>query len=182
MSRVGRVNHVVHVDIRRADIADAASLAQLAERTFRDAFGAENRPSDMDVYCLQAFSAATQAAELADPSIETLLVTDAHGSLIAYAQLRSSPIPIEVTGPSPIELTRFYVERAWHGGGIARRLMEAVVNAARARGAKTLWLGVWERNVRALGFYRKVGFVDVGAHEFRLGADVQTDRLMTRAL
>ena len=39
-----------------------------------------------------------------------------------------------------------------------------------------------ERNPRAIAFYRKFGFVDVGAHEFRLGADVQTDRVMVRGL
>jgi diamine N-acetyltransferase len=157
-------------------------LAQLAERTFRDAFGAVNRPSDMDTYCLQAFSTATQAAEIADPSIETLLVTDPQGATIGYAQLRASPVPLEITGPAPIELARFYVERAWHGGGIAQRLMESIIDAARARRAKTLWLGVWERNHRALAFYRKAGFVDVGAHEFRLGTDIQTDRLMARVI
>jgi ribosomal protein S18 acetylase RimI-like enzyme len=168
--------------IRRAELSDALPLTELAERTFRDAFSADNRPSDMDLYCLQAFSEATQVAEIADPSIETLLVTDRDGASIGYAQLRDGPAPVDITGPAPIELARFYVERAWHGRGIAPRLMTAIIDAARARRAKTLWLGVWEHNVRAVAFYCKFGFVDVGAHEFRLGSDIQTDRLMARSL
>jgi ribosomal protein S18 acetylase RimI-like enzyme len=60
--------------------------------------------------------------------------------------------------------------------------MTAVLEAAVRRGAATLWLGVWERNPRAQAFYRKYGFVDVGAHTFILGSDHQIDRLMARPL
>ena len=44
-----------------------------------------------------------------------------------------------------------------------------------------MWLGVWERNFRAQKFYRKYGFVDIGAHTFTLGRDHQTDLLMAPA-
>ena len=60
--------------------------------------------------------------------------------------------------------------------------MRAVIAAASGRGAKTLWLGVWERNLRAQAFYRKMGFVDAGSHTFLLGSDRQTDRLLTLGL
>jgi RimJ/RimL family protein N-acetyltransferase len=58
----------------------------------------------------------------------------------------------------------------------------ALLDAARARGAKTLWLGVWERNPRAVAFYEKYGFTRVGEHSFTLGSDVQTDWLFARPL
>ena len=48
----------------------------------------------------------------------------------------------------------------------------------RTRGAKTLWLGVWEKNDRARAFYAKCGFADVGEHIFLFGTDPQTDRVM----
>jgi ribosomal protein S18 acetylase RimI-like enzyme len=60
--------------------------------------------------------------------------------------------------------------------------MKSVATAARARGARTLWLGVWERNERAKSFYRKCGFRDVGSQPFVLGTDVQTDRVMVLPL
>ena len=60
--------------------------------------------------------------------------------------------------------------------------MDAVLDAARARGAKTLWLGVWERNQRAVAFYEKYGFTRVGEHTFVLGSDAQTDWLFVRPL
>ena len=81
-----------------------------------------------------------------------------------------------------MELKRLYVVRAWQGQGVAQALMDAALDAARARDAQTLWLGVWERNPRAVAFYRKYGFTRVGEHAFVLGGDRQTDWLLARPL
>jgi ribosomal protein S18 acetylase RimI-like enzyme len=77
-----------------------------------------------------------------------------------------------------VELGRFYVDGSWHGRGLAPRLMAVVRDAARGLGGRTLWLAVWEHNPRAIAFYGKCGFRDVGAQTFVLGADLQTDRVM----
>jgi ribosomal protein S18 acetylase RimI-like enzyme len=45
-------------------------------------------------------------------------------------------------------------------------------------GARTIWLGVWERNARAIAFYHKQGFVQAGTQRFLLGDDLQTDWVM----
>jgi ribosomal protein S18 acetylase RimI-like enzyme len=167
--------------IRSAVEADAPRLAAFAERTFRETFTVGNRAEDMDAYCRTAFDVDGQRLTLVDPAIETLIVENAQQEWVAYAQLRVAT-HAEVHGPSPIELWRFYVDRAHHGRGIANHLMAAVIDRAAAGGARTLWLGVWERNHRALAFYRKCGFADVGSHRFVLGTDVQTDRIMARSV
>jgi ribosomal protein S18 acetylase RimI-like enzyme len=102
--------------------------------------------------------------------------------LVGYVHLASGPAPVTVEGPAPLELKRLYVARAWHGRGVAQALMDAALDAARARGARTLWLGVWERNPRAVAFYGKYGFTRVGEHTFLLGADPQTDWVLARPL
>lgn len=168
-------------EIRRATPGDAASLAAFAALTFRDAFERDNTPEDMALYLATNYSPARQAAELVDGSIVTL-VADAGDVLAGFAQLREGTAPECVTGPSPIELWRFYVARAWHGRGLAQGLMASSLEAAAKRGAGTIWLAVWERNERALAFYRKCGFEVVGDKEFILGTDRQTDRVMARSL
>jgi ribosomal protein S18 acetylase RimI-like enzyme len=172
---------VLDFRIRKAAVEDAVDVAALAERTFRATFSAENTPDDMDEHCRKAYSTDIQGAELASSDVVTLVCEVPDGTLIAYAQLRSGAPP-QIAGPSPLELWRFYVDHAHHGQGVAQRLMAATIETATARGARTLWLGVWERNPRAQAFYRKMGFVDVGAHTFVVGSDAQTDRLMVLAL
>jgi diamine N-acetyltransferase len=169
------------VNIRAAVTADAAVVSELARRTFYDTFAATNDPADMALYLAGAYSIDIQTNELNDRDITTLLVEE-DGTAIAYAMLRTDHVPECVSGPDPIELWRFYLDRAWHGRGIAAALMDRVKAAARARGAKTMWLGVWERNDRARAFYAKCGFADAGEHIFLFGTDPQTDRVMVTDL
>jgi diamine N-acetyltransferase len=171
--------------IRAAREGDAAALAALAERTFRDAFAAVNAAADMDLHCARHYAPAIQEAEIADPLGATLVV-ERNGELIGYAQLRRRPVPVSVLngdGPTPaVEIRRFYVLHAWHGSGLAAALMDECVAQARAAGAAVLWLGVWEHNPRAMRFYDKHGFTTVGEQPFVLGKDPQRDLVMTRPL
>lgn len=169
------------ISIRTGTPADAEALAELAARTFRDTFGSDNRPEDLALYLTQAYGPVQQGRELADPDITTLLAGTGHAPG-AYAQLRRGHAPDCVSGESPLELWRFYVAREWHGRGLAQALMRRVEAEAERCGARTLWLGVWERNERALAFYRKCGFTDVGSHIFMVGSDPQTDRVMERSV
>jgi diamine N-acetyltransferase len=161
------------IEIRRATTSDAAALAELAARTFADTFAAKNRPEDIEAYLVKTYGEALQRREIEDPSVVTLLVEDG-GMLVAFAQLRRSD-----SEHGQVELARFYVHREHHGRGIAQRLMDASVDAARELGGATLWLGVWEHNPRAIRFYEKCGFRDVGSQPFLVGSDLQTDRVMT---
>lgn len=167
--------------IRLATAADAAVVSELARRTFYDTFAATNDATDMALYLAGAYSIDIQTRELNDRDITTLLVEEG-GTAIAYAMVRADHVPGCVTGPNPVELWRFYVDREWHGRGVAAALMDRVRIAARERGAKTLWLGVWERNDRARAFYAKCGFADAGEHIFLFGTDPQTDRVMVSSL
>jgi GNAT superfamily N-acetyltransferase len=169
------------VIIRRGVPADAAVLADLARTKFYDAFAATTDPTDLALHLQRAYGVPQQTAELLDPGITTLLA-EKDGTVIAYAQIRNHHAPECVTTDAPIELWRFYVDRGWHGQGIAPALMDHVKSEARRRGARTLWLGVWEHNARARAFYAKCGFTDVGEHIFLFGTDPQTDRVMTTML
>lgn len=176
---MGSLTH--ELGIRRATASDAALVAELGRRTFTDTFASDNTPEDMAAFLAATFGPELQRRETEDPAVAVLLAERA-GSPVAYAMLREGEAPEGVTGPAPIELARFYVDRSGHGQGIAARLMACVLETAAARGARTLWLGVWERNARAIAFYRKQGFEDVGSHAFVLGSDIQTDRLMQRPI
>ena len=157
--------------VRRATPGDAAALAALARDTFVEAFGADNAAEDMAMYTAAEFGEAQQRREILDPNVVTLLVDD-----VAYAQLRRTPGAVH----GEVELARFYVRRADHGRGVAQALMSAVLAEVRALGATSLWLGVWERNARAIRFYRKCGFERCGTQPFLLGRDLQTDWVMNR--
>jgi GNAT superfamily N-acetyltransferase len=178
----GTVKHATtDVRVRRGVPDDAGTLTELGERTFRDAFAADNRPEDVEAHTTATYGVDRQALELADPAC-TYLIAEAPGAdaPAGYALVRAGPAPARVGGAAPLEVVRFYVDRRWHGRGVAQALMAAVVAEAERRGAQTLWLSSWERNARGIRFYEKCGFRDVGSHTFWVGSDPQTDRLMAR--
>lgn len=163
--------------IRQADLNDVESLARLAESTFRDAFAPESDPADIDLHCARNFNADIQRREIRDPDCVTI-VASLDGELIAFAQVRLNSPKQCVSAECPSELHRLYVSKKWHGRGIAHRVMSEVLAAAARRGSDCIWLGVWERNPKAIAFYRKYGFTVVGNHVFQVGADPQRDLVM----
>ena len=162
--------------IRQATVADAAALAEIAERTFRDTFAEHNTPEDLETYVASAYSEEKQRRELESGHI-VLLGESEDGEVIAYTQMRRVDSP-----HGEIEIARFYVDKNHHGRGIAQQLMQAAYDTARSLGATNIWLGVWERNLRAIAFYAKCGYRDVGSQPFLVGTDLQTDRVMARVI
>ena len=167
------------IRIRRAVDDDALELSILAERTFRTAFAESNTAENMQLHCAATYSHALQLAEIRGSSRETW-VAEAAAGLVAYVLLRlDAPLPM-ISGERPVEIQRFYVDASHHGAGLAHQLMAHVVDRAEAAGSTVLWLGVWERNPRALAFYRKWGFDVAGEQTFTVGEDPQRDLVMRR--
>lgn len=165
-------------DLHDAGPDDAARLAEFGARTFFESFAAQNTPEDMRRHLESAWAPEKQLAELRNPDIDTLIARDPRGQWMAFAQLRAGKVSDGVPAQGSIELWRFYVDKPWHGQGVAGSLMSAAKQRALKRGANSLWLGVWERNERAKAFYAKHGFAKVGQQVFVVGSDPQTDHVM----
>lgn len=166
--------------IRPATLEDAALLARLAAETFAAAFGPDNRPEDLALHLATHYSPDVFQRELSDPGCDTLLAFVAEHPA-GYAQLFDRTPPMEL-GSGGRMLCRFYLDPAWIGRGIAAPLMEASKASARARGAKYLWLTVWQKNPRAIAFYEKCGFGIRGSTIFTVGTDPQEDWVMSAPL
>jgi ribosomal protein S18 acetylase RimI-like enzyme len=167
--------------IRRATMADAEMLTELAARTFYDAFASTNTPESMEAYMSKAFTLRQLSAELADPRA-TFLIAELEAIPVAFAKLYDGDVPDCVGSSAAIEIERFYVDRQFHGLGIAHTLMQACLDYAAQSGHRTIFLGVWEHNPRAIAFYRKYGFEIAGSHVFQMGDEAQNDFWMVREL
>lgn len=170
------------LSIRRATPADASALAAFAEAAFADTFAADNTPEDMATYLAEAFGEEKQREELTDRS-RIVLLAERDGELAGYAMLNDATVPAVATSArleNAVEIARLYSGRRWIGTGVGATLMQYSLDVAASRGREWIWLGVWERNARAIGFYSRWGFSDVGSQSFQLGSDRQTDRIMAR--
>jgi len=169
------------ITIRRATPDDAALLAELGASTFTETFAAVNDPADLDLYLSQAFGEAIQRAELEDPDV-TVFFAERAGETAGYVMLREGAAPAMVPGPDVLQIVRLYSRRSAIGTGVGAVLMQRAIHEAAARGREALWLGVWERNARAIEFYRRHEFFEAGTQPFLLGTDQQDDIVMVRRI
>jgi len=172
--------------IRKATPGDAGALAELAAVTFPLACPPESRPEDIAAHIANTLSERNFRDYLADPEV-TVLVLDVDGALRGYSLLVDRPtqdpdVASALSLTPAAELSKCYVHPDHHGVGAAAELMRASVAAAAATGARGLWLGVNSQNARAIRFYEKSGFRQVGTKSFRLGDTVEHDFVLERPL
>jgi len=170
--------------IRPALPSDALALAALGRRLWHETYTGLIPASNIQLHLEETFGPEQQAAELSDPANVTLLIEE-EGSLKGYALLRAHGPELEHAACAfahPLEVARFYVDGSLHGTGAAQQLMAAVLTHAAAAGHDGVWLQVWEQNPRAIRFYAKVGFQDAGDASFRIGEQVDRDRLLVHTL
>ncbi len=165
--------------IRKATSADAEVLSDLALRIFLDTFGPGNNPEDIELHAERSYSREIQLHEINDPSL-TYLIAEMDGQPAGFAMIGLPRSEAASKFDRPIELFRFYVDKEWHGKGIAQPMMDACEDLARSLGGKTIFLNVWLENPRAIRFYEKIGFRKEGTTPYVLGNEMQTDWVMAR--
>lgn len=174
----------VAVTIRQARLVDAASLARLGARLFTETYGPTHPEPELGPYLARAFGEETVRRALARPDTRLLLADDASGGAVGYAWLQEVD-PADATPRPPgrgLEIQRFYVDRHWHGRGVARALMAECRREAGRRGAGYLWLQVWQQAPWAIRFYEKEGFRIAGRTIFPWGERQDEDWVMVAEL
>ena len=169
------------IQLRLVTGNDVALLQNISVQTFSETFAALNTQQNMAAYLNEAFSIEKLTTELADPesSFYFALVGD---SLIGYLKLNYGCPQSEAGMEKALEIARIYVCKEYQGKKVGQFLFEKAIQTALKKNAEYVWLGVWEKNTRAIEFYRKNGFIPFGTHIFMLGQDAQTDILMRRNL
>jgi len=82
----------------------------------------------------------------------------AEGRLVGFCLLSS-----EVVG-NALQVYSIFVDRAWRGKGIGSRLIAQAEDHCRSRGVGMVYLTTTLGNVKAIAFYRKIGYRIVGIH------------------
>lgn len=169
------------ITIRPAIYQDAELIADLSRETFHDTFASQNSSENMEKFMQNQFAKDKLMEELHER--ENLFFVAYYGDEIAgYLKLRDGKNPDQLQKVPAIEIVRIYSRTPMIGKGIGKALMQTSIDTAIERNKDVIWLGVWEKNQRAIDFYAKWGFEKFGEHDFILGNDVQTDWLMKKDL
>lgn len=164
------------MNIRVATTADLANLRKLAIDAFINAYAVFNKETDMQQYLKENFSEDVLRAELTNPEI-VILVAEQENEILGYVKLVPGGSE-DLKFNRPLEIARLYSAVQAIGSGIGKMLVTAVWDFARKNSYDGIWLGVWQKNFRAVNFYQREGFRITGVTDFKLGDDVQDDFVM----
>ncbi len=167
----------MELDIRKCSVHDIIQLVEISKATFANAFESQNNPEDFSTYIKTAFNKQTLLAQLEnkDSSFYFLYLGK---EILGYIKLNEYEAQTELRTEDGMELERIYVREQFQGNGYGQFMLEKVKSIALANKKAFLWLGVWEKNDKAIRFYHNQNFKQFGTHPYYIGTDKQTDVLM----
>ena len=169
------------IEISLTKPGEIIDLQKISKETFVEAFSNENSEENMQKYLEENLSMTQLSNELTN-SESSFYFARMDEKIIGYLKVNFGKAQTDFKEDDSIEIERVYVSEEFQGKNVGQNLLNKAIEICIEKNAQSLWLGVWEKNYKAIRFYQKNGFVEFGKHPFILGDDIQTDILMKRHL
>ena len=169
--------HDSEINISIITLNDLEALQNIGIQTFIETFASVNTKEDIDAYIASGFDSAKLTAEVNNPDSQFYFINIGKKP-IGYLKVNFGVAQTELQDTESLEIERIYVLKDFQGRKAGQLLFSKALEIAQKRKLKTVWLGVWEQNHKAIKFYEKNGFTVFDKHSFLLGNDLQTDIMM----
>jgi diamine N-acetyltransferase len=171
----------MEVNITTCSTEDLQILRAISKETFNDTFKDQNSPEQMEAYLEKAFNSEQLEKELLNPSSHFYFVY-VNNEVAGYLKVNTNDAQTETMDDESLEIERIYIRKDFQRHGLGKYLLNKAMEVALEHHKQKVWLGVWEKNENAIEFYKKMGFVQTGAHSFYMGEEEQTDFIMIKTL
>ncbi len=165
------------INIEKVKVSELKHLVTISRQTFYETFRDQNTETDMNSYLNDRFSEAQLANEFNTPDSHFYFAR-IDNDIAGYLKLNFAHAQTELQDNHALEIERIYVLQPFQGKKVGKALFEKTINMVKEKNLSYIWLGVWEKNLKAIQFYTKIGFIQFDKHDFMLGSDKQTDILM----
>lgn len=171
----------IALTIREATVNDAVLIADISHETFYETFAPSNTKENIEKFLNYQFTKGKLITEVGMPD-NTFFLAYNGKQIAGYVKLRDASVPAQLRNMNALEIARIYSVTSMIGKGVGKLLMETSIQFARQQQKEVVWLGVWEKNYRAIEFYTKWGFTIFSETDFLLGDDIQKDYLMLKKI
>ena len=167
--------------IKECSLEDIEKVKYISEKTFYETFSEDNTEENMENYLKENFSYDKMTSEISN-TYSKFYIVESNDEVVAYMKINFDKAQTEEGYDNTIEVQRIYVLEDFKGKRIGKALIQKAIEIGKESKVDYLWLGVWEHNIKAIGFYEKLGFKKFDTHIFKLGDDEQVDHLMKLVL
>ncbi|MHA6487659.1 GNAT family N-acetyltransferase [Bacillus cabrialesii] len=169
------------INIKKCTLEDSRGLQEISCETFYETFKDQNSLENMNDYLAKSFNLKQLKKELSNISSHFFFVYF-NNEVAGYLKVNINDAQTEEMGVESLEIERIYIKNKFQKHGLGKYLLNKAMEIAKELNKKKIWLGVWEKNENAIAFYKKMGFVQTGAHSFYMGHEKQTDFIMAKTL
>jgi len=159
------------LNIRKATTSDAPLIALLGRISFNETFGhlfLDN--NDLLAYHEKTFSVSKIASSL-QKSTNIFWLAFYNELPVGYTKLKLNSVSEFLPSQQVCQLQKIYVLKDFLSKKIGLKLQASLIEEAQKRNYKTLWLSVYDDNVKAINFYKKNQFKNIGKHKFQIGKE-----------
>ena len=154
-------------------------IIQIGKETYIATFQSFTTKEIMSKYIEQAFSMNKIEKEILNTNSEFYFIKNEEETM-GYTKLNIDNAQTEFQSSDSLEVERIYIKEKYKGNKLGYKLIQHAIKRAKELHKNSIWLGVWEKNLKAIEFYIKCGFYIDGEHAFYMGNDKQTDYIMKR--
>lgn len=169
--------NIQNLKIQRATLQNLPDVQNIGRQTFFETFRDTNTSNNLEKYLNENFNTLQLTKEFKNQGSGFYLAF-INNLIVGYLKINTGNAQTEFNNHDEIEIERIYVLKAYWGKSVGQSLLDFALNLAHQMTKRVVWLGVWEKNSRAIRFYEKNGFAVFGKHAFQVGEDLQTDILM----
>ncbi|KXI55349.1 MULTISPECIES: GNAT family N-acetyltransferase [Bacillus cereus group] len=166
-------------NIKKCNLEDLRILQEISYETFNETFKHQNSLENMNAYLEKAFNLKQLEQELSNIYSQFFFIYF-NNEVAGYLKVNINDAQSEEMDDESLEIERIYIKNKFQKHGLGKYLLNKAMEIALECDKKKIWLGVWEKNENAIAFYKKMGFVQTGAHSFYMGDDEQIDFIMTK--
>lgn len=159
------------INIRRASRDEALYISLLGRVTFTETFGhlfGDNL--NLLDYLDQTFSVEKIENSL-QKTDNMFWIAFADRLPVGYAKLKLNSTVEFLPTTNVCQLQKIYVLKDFLSMKIGHELQSQLIKKATELKFEKVWLSVLANNERAIGFYQKSGFEEVGKHVFKIGKE-----------
>ncbi|MFZ6760573.1 GNAT family N-acetyltransferase [Undibacterium sp. Ji50W] len=169
------------IQIRPATHDDALCLSVLAMQVFLDTYATTGIRPAIAKEVLHAFSVSA-FTDLLTRDGRFIHVAEREGNLLGFSQITLGTRQELITATHPAELDRLYVQEPFTRMGLGSELLRTAEATAVQHGADVMWLTPWVHNTRALQFYARLGYADMGNTSFFMEGEAHENRVLCKRL
>lgn len=167
----------MQVEIIEVNSLDVLQLQSISIQTFVETFSESNTEENLNKYLETGFTIEKLTNELNNQDSKFYFATF-ENRIIGYLKLNFAEAQTELKDKNALEIERIYVINEFHGKKVGQLFFQKAIEMALNMQLEYVWLGVWEKNEKAIAFYKKNGFEPFDKHIFMMGDEEQTDIMM----